>query len=109
MEQHLVDQLAQFQTMMWCWQEVQASYGAICGATREPKRNERPSSLHREPPRVSNVEAAQMAMGMVERFHRLYLNTLRALQDLRRGGRVVVRGARQVNIGARQINLSGGG
>jgi hypothetical protein len=45
---------------------------------------------------------------MVERFHRLLLRTVRALQDLRRqASPVVVRRAGQVNIGQQQLNLAG--
>jgi hypothetical protein len=49
--------------------------------------------------RLSDAEAMDHAAGMVERYHRLFLRTLRALQDQRRLGRpVVVRRAGQVNI-----------
>jgi hypothetical protein len=45
---------------------------------------------------------------MVERFHGLYLRTMRALQDRRRlGPAVIVRRAGQVNIAQQQINVSG--
>jgi hypothetical protein len=44
-----------------------------------------------EPPRVSDVEAVGRAAALVERFHRLYLRTPRALQDQRRRGRRVMR------------------
>jgi hypothetical protein len=44
---------------------------------------------------------------MVERLHRLYLRTLRALQDQRRlQPPVVVRRAGQVNVAQQQINVA---
>jgi hypothetical protein len=43
---------------------------------------------------------------MVERCHRLYVRTLRALQDLRRLEPVVVRRAGQVNVAHQQINVA---
>ena len=60
-----------------------------------------------EPPRVSDVEAVDRAAGLVERFHRLYLRTLKALQDQRRPSRRVVRRAGQVNIAHQQVNVAG--
>jgi hypothetical protein len=43
---------------------------------------------------------------MVERCHRIYLRTLKALQDLRRRTPVIVRRAAQVNIGQQQVNVA---
>jgi hypothetical protein len=63
-------------------------------------------------PRVRDAEAVELAAAMVERFHRLYLRALKALQDRRRAGLpVVIRCAGQVNVAAQQINVgvSGGG
>jgi hypothetical protein len=44
---------------------------------------------------------------MVQRYHTLYLRTLKALQDLRRRPAVVVRRAGQVNIAQQQVNVAG--
>jgi hypothetical protein len=49
------------------------------------------------PPRLSEVEAVERSAAMVERVHRMYQRTLRALQDVRRPA-VLVRRAGQVNI-----------
>jgi hypothetical protein len=44
---------------------------------------------------------------MVERFHRLFLRTLRALRDLRRyTTAVVVQHAGQVNVGPNQLHVA---
>jgi hypothetical protein len=44
---------------------------------------------------------------MVERFHRLFLRSLRALQDYRRGPapRVAIGNVGQVNVGSEQVNV----
>jgi hypothetical protein len=105
LEQQLLDQLAQFQTMVWYWQETLADCQALLNLGRQAAGRGR--SLH-EPPRLSAAEAVDQAMGMVERYHRLYLRALKALQDQRRlSTPLIVRRAGQVNIGGQQINVSG--
>jgi len=61
------------------------------------------------PPRVSIAEAMDQAAAMADRFHRMFLRSLRALRDLRRyTPTVVVANAGQVNVSAGpQINLAG--
>ena len=47
------------------------------------------------------------AAAMVERWHRLFLKTLEALQRQRRlAPTVIVRNAGQVNVGGQQVNLT---
>ena len=44
---------------------------------------------------------------MADRFHRIFLRTLRALRDLRRyAGPVIVQQAGQVNVGGQQVNVT---
>jgi hypothetical protein len=51
----------------------------------------------------------EQAAGMVDRFNRIFLRTLRALCDLRRHSpQVIVQNAGQVNVADKQINLSTG-
>jgi hypothetical protein len=104
-EQQLVDQLAQWQTLLWGWQETLTAYCML--AARGARRAIRHGQPY-EPPRLSEDEALARAAGMVERLHRLYLRTLRALQDQRRCQAVVVRHARQVNLGQQQVNVQPG-
>jgi hypothetical protein len=53
---------------------------------------------------------SQEAADMAERFHRMYLRTLRTLGSLRRVPMaVVVQNAGQVNVGSQQVNVAGGG
>ena len=45
---------------------------------------------------------------MVDRFNRVFLHTLRALRDRRRGPQpVFVQNAGQVNVGQQQVNVAG--
>jgi hypothetical protein len=104
-EQHLVDQLAQWQTLIWQWLESYTAYDEV--ATSRARRSGPDGGPG---PRLqSDADRLEHAAGMVERFHRLYLRTLRALQDMRRLPPVVVRGAGQVNIGHQQVNVGGAG
>jgi hypothetical protein len=81
------------------WQETLAAYAELSAQER------RLAEAHGTP-RLSDAEAMDHAAGMMERYHRLFLRTLRALQDQRRLGRpVVVRRAGQVNIAQQQVNV----
>jgi hypothetical protein len=103
-ERQLVDQLAMLQTALFRWQQIligrtMLDTSAIVQADQGKGRY--------QPPRVTDYEATEQAGRMVERFHRLLLRTVRALQDLRRPvPPVVVRRAAQVNIGQQQVNVA---
>jgi hypothetical protein len=106
LEQQLIDQLVQWQTLLWDWQEVPAGWALLAGQT--PRRVKGRPRGDREMARLTDAEAMAGAMAMVERYHRLYLATLRALREQRRlGPPVVVRRAGQVNIGQQQVNVAG--
>jgi hypothetical protein len=100
-----VDQLAQFQTQLFQWQEVQAACAFGWGAPRPRGRPGGPAGDG--PPRLTDAEALEQATRMVERLHALYLRTLRALEGLRRSPAVAVGSARLVNVPQAQVNLSG--
>jgi len=60
-------------------------------------------------PRLKDAEAIEQAAGMVELFNRIFLRTLRTLQDLRRySHQIIVQNAGQVNIAEKQVNVSPG-
>jgi hypothetical protein len=103
-ERQLIDQMAQAQVAGLFWTEVltrRASLGYLSA--------QRKDDGGRELPRVSEVEAAEQAAAMVDRFNRIYLRTLRALRDLRRcPPAVLVQNAGQVNVGQQQVNVAGG-
>jgi hypothetical protein len=105
-EQQLVDQLAQWQCLLYQWQEAIQRWTAVASVVPwHPAR--RDGAL--EPPRVTESEALHRAAAMAERCQRMYLRVLKALQEQRRaGGGVVIRRAGQVNIGQQQVNVGGG-
>lgn len=88
-EQHLVDMLAQHQIQLWHWQEMAAEYGKMADLSRAGSS----SSTRHEPPRLDYAAALNQAVGLVERYQRLYLQALAMLQKRRR--KVVVRRSRQ--------------
>ena len=57
------------------------------------------------PERVTTSEAIQEAAGMADRWHRLFMRSLRQLRDLRRFS-VVIQNAGQVNLAHQQVNVS---
>jgi hypothetical protein len=69
-------------------------------------RYQKHEDVYADLPRVTQAEAIAQAASVVERMHRLYLKSLRALQDLRRSPPVVVRRAGQVNIAHQQVNVT---
>lgn len=102
MEQHLVDQLAQWQVLLWRWQEAMTTW-SNCAASdvRQEKKG-----VPYEKMRLWEADALERATKKVELLHRLYLRTLKALQDERRPRPPVsVRHAEQVNVGQVQINV----
>ena len=58
-----------------------------------------------QPPRLSSSMAIDQAAGMLDRFNRMFMRTLRQLRDLRRYT-VVIQSADQVNIGQQQVNVA---
>jgi hypothetical protein len=104
LERQLIDQMAQHRTLMVRWQEVLVAYTML--ARSSAKRAACGTEPH-APPRLSDAEAIEQASRMMEQCSRLYLRTLRALQDQRRLTRpVIVRRAGQVNIAGQQVNLA---
>ncbi len=62
---------------------------------------------HWKPPRIGVAETIDQSAAMVDRFHRLFLRTLRALRDYRRHApQVVVQNAAQVNVASVQQNVA---
>jgi hypothetical protein len=103
-EQHLVDQLAQWQTLLWEWQEALGRWAQLLNNGCEAALR---SGTAWEAPRLSDAEALERALAKVERLHRLYLRTLQALQARRRLGSVIVHRAGQVCLAQQQVNVHG--
>jgi hypothetical protein len=80
MEQMLVDQLAQWQVLLWRWQEALTTWTNCASfGPRKAKKGEPYETM-----RIAESEALERAAQKVERLHRLYLRTLKALQEQRR-------------------------
>lgn len=101
-EQSLIDQMAQAQTLQLRWTAllVQRSEREMDSLSLDKK------SGKWEPPRLSRSEAIQEAAGMVDRWNRMFLRNLRALRDMRRYAPVIVNNGGQVNVGQQQVNLA---
>ena len=100
----LIDTLAQAHWAYLFWLErlmSRAMYDALSedsGLRREGKWRI---------PHVTAVDAENQAAGMVDRFNRLFMRTLRGLRDLRRyATKVTIQRAQQVNIGEQQVNVA---
>jgi hypothetical protein len=103
LEWQLLDTMAQAQALMRLWQENLVALTLLAARAGKPDPERPKHPLGR---RLTEAEMTEEAAAMVERWHRMFLKTLEALQDLRRRPPVVVRRAGQVNIGAQQVNVA---
>jgi hypothetical protein len=101
-ERQLLDTMAQAQSAFLYWLSVMTQ----CTTLPVGRVDQDQGSWI--PPRLSESEAIDRAAGMVDRFNRIFLRTLRALRDLRRytPATVVVQNAGQVNVGRQQVNVA---
>jgi hypothetical protein len=105
MERLLVDTLAQAYTEQEEWIGAAERWLNIQTDRQELHWEKAQGGL---PPRVSDVEATEHAMGMAERWNRIFVRTLRALRDLRRySPSVTIQAAGPVNLGGTQVNQVG--
>lgn len=105
-EMMLVDTLAQAHALQERWLKILTT----CTITETKHRNSPyNSSGVTEAPRLSDAQAAEHAAGMVDRFNRIMLRSLRSLRDLRRYAPPVIMHAQQVNVdvGGQQMNITG--
>jgi hypothetical protein len=102
-EDALIDTLAQSYTAYLVW-TARLHVQAVAEGKTEDTQLKREGFW--EPPRLSTAQAAERSAAMAERAHRMFLRTLRALQDLRRLPPVAIAAAGQVNIGAQQVNVA---
>lgn len=106
-ETMLVDQLAQLQVLWeeWMGQHVQ-QLRIGCAKARSVAKMDGIDIHGSVPPRLSEAEAFDHSMAMLERINRMSIRTIRALRDLKRFvPSVVVQNAGQVNVGEKQVNV----
>lgn len=107
-EENLLDQLAQAEWMREYWTRTQ-----VQRITEDSERDRREFDELREkevnyrygtwtPPRQTDAEAQERAAIEIDRWHRIYVRTLRALGNMRRYN-VVINNAGQVNVAEKQI------
>ncbi len=107
----LVDQMCQAATAQSYWTEVltQRTQNTAAQDLRDRTKLSQQEQWFKFgeylPERVSEAESMQTAMGMVDRWNRVFLRCLRQLRDLRRFN-VVIQNAGQVNVGQQQVNVS---
>ncbi len=96
-EDALLDMMAQSYTNYLTWT------GRL--TVDEISNNAKPDAYW-QPPRRTAVEAMDQSAAMADRFHRIFMRTLRSLRDLRRyNPAVIVQNAGQVNVGGQQVNV----
>jgi hypothetical protein len=104
-ERQLIDTMALAQSGHLFWLET-----LTCRSTLESLSEKKLGEEARwTPPRVSDADAIEQAAAMMDRFNKVFLRSLRALQDLRRYKRpVIVQNVGQVNVGGQQVNVAPG-
>lgn len=105
-EAALIDAMAQAYTEYLTWLERLDVQATSESSVEDHQLKERGYYLT---PRVTAAQAMEQSAAMVDRFHRIFVRSLRALRDLRRyNSSVIVQQAGQVNVGAQQVNVSQG-
>jgi hypothetical protein len=104
-ERQLIDTMALAQSGHLFWLET-----LTCRSTQESLSEKKQGEEARwTPPRLSDAAAIEQAAAMMDRFNKVFLRSLRALQDQRRNSRpVVVQKVGQVNVGGQQVNVAPG-
>jgi len=109
-ERALIDQMAQSYTGWIFWLSDLDRLGRmeVDGRAIEREQAEVKWTGQYVPPRVGEAEYVERALRMADRFHRIFLRTLRALRDLRRyASSITIHNEGQVNIGQQQVNRVG--
>ncbi len=105
-EAALIDAMAQAYTSYLTWLERLDVQATSEGSVEDHQLKERGYYLT---PRVTTAQAIEQSAAMVDRFHRMFVRSLRALRDLRRyTSNVIVQQAGQVNVGSQQVNVAQG-
>lgn len=103
-EESMIDSMAQAYTQYEFWLRMLTERSR---AMAVPERKQLDKYCQWSPPEQDAADAVEQAGAMAERFHRLYLRTIRAMRDYRRySGPVFVQSAGQVNVGGQQLNLT---
>jgi tetratricopeptide (TPR) repeat protein len=100
----LIDTMAQTYTMFEWYMQIAVLYTTLEAHEQKEQYDKEGYVL---PARVRWLEAKEAALATADKFNRLYLRTMRHLQNLRRyAPPVTIQSAGQVNIAGQQVNLS---
>jgi hypothetical protein len=103
-ERQLIDTMAHAQAGYLYWLRLLTMRSQLESVNSDRRHRE---EGRWEAPRQRDAEALEQAAGMVDRFNRLFLRTLRSLCEMRRrGGPVIVQNGGQMNVAQQQVNLS---
>jgi hypothetical protein len=103
-ERQLIDTMSHAQAGYLYWLRLLTMRTELESVTSDRRHRE---EGRWEAPRQRDADALDQAAGMMDRFNRLFLRTLRALCDMRRrGGPVIVQNGGQMNVAQQQVNLS---
>jgi hypothetical protein len=100
-EQTLIDVLVQTYTSYLQWLERLTNYIDL-----EQKPEDARAEGCWESPRLERAKAIDQAAAMVDRFHRMYVRTLRALRDQRRYSPTLIVQTQQLNMAQQQCNIT---
>jgi hypothetical protein len=103
-ERQLIDTMAQAQTTYLVWLQTLTTYTNLeCVSGRKTLMELGKWECLRQ----SDADALDQAAGMVDRFNRIFLRTLRALRDLRRQNSAVIhQSGGQLNVAQQQVNVA---
>jgi hypothetical protein len=102
-ERQLLDTMAQAQEGFLHWLRLMTVRTNLESCTTDRRFKEEGRWA---PPRQSDADALDQAAGMMDRYNRIFLRTLRALCDMRRhGGPVIVQKGGQMNVAQQQLNV----
>ena len=106
-ERQLIDTMAQAQAGYLSWLHTLTLRTDLESYTNDRRLQEEGKW---GPPRQSDADALDQAAGMMDRYNRIFLRTLRALCDMRRhSSPVIVQNGGQMNVAHQQVNLNTAG
>jgi hypothetical protein len=102
-ERQLIDTMSQAQEGFLHWLRLMTIRTNLESCTTDKRCKEEGQW---GPPRQTDADALDQAAGMMDRYNRIFLRTLRALCDMRRhGGPVIVQKGGQMNVAQQQVNV----
>ena len=103
-ERRLIDMMAQAYAAHEVWMERSMLYATLDSESTSESAKKNGTFAT---PRVTDADAIDQAASLADRYHRMFVRSLRALRDLRRyNPTIVVQNVGQVNVGQEQVNVA---